>query len=224
HVLPIAALIFLERDLGTPLIIFGIWIIMMFASGARVEQLAIVVLVALIGFGLMWGLDVIDDYQTRRIIAFANPGADPLGAGYHLEQAKTAVGSGGIIGRGLFEGTQSKLGFVPEQSTDFIFTVVGEEFGFVGSTVLLALYGILLHRCLLIAQQAKDAFGRLIAVGVAAMFFIHIFVNIGMTLGLMPVKGLPLPFFSYGGSNMLASMAAIGLLQNVHIRRRKITF
>ena len=224
HALPVAALIFLERDLGTPLIILGIWLVVMFASGARIEQLAVVVLVVLIGFGLMWGLDVINDYQKRRLVAFANPGSDPRGAGYHLQQAKTAVGSGGIVGCGLFEGTHSKLGFIPEQSTDFIFTVVGEETGFVGSTLLLILYGFLLHRCLLVAEQAKDTFGRLIAVGIGAMFFIHIFVNIGMTLGLMPVKGLPLPFFSYGGSNMLASMAAIGLLQNIHIRRHKIAF
>jgi rod shape determining protein RodA len=163
-------------------------------------------------------LGVLASYQIDRFMAFTNPDLDPRGAGYNTTQARIAIGNGGVFGQGLFDGSQTKSGFVPEQHTDFIFTVAGEELGLVGSAVLIALLGVVLWRALTIASHADDLFGRLAAAGIACWFGFQAFQNIGMCLGIMPVTGVPLPLVSYGGSSMFASLMAIGLLQNIHLR------
>jgi rod shape determining protein RodA len=164
------------------------------------------------------------EYQMTRLLIFLNPNSDLLGAGYHIWQSLIAIGSGGLAGKGLLGGTQSHLTFLPVRHTDFIFSVVGEEFGFLGTLVLLGLFLVIITRGIGIALDARDLTGTLLAMGVVSMFAFHVFVNVGMTTGIMPVAGIPLPFFSYGGSNMIMSMMAMGLLLNVHVRRRKILF
>jgi rod shape determining protein RodA len=217
-------LVLAQPDLGTPVLLFLVWMAMLFVAGARVVHLGGITLAFILLFAAAWGLNIIPTHQKGRLTAFMDPGADPQGTGWNLKQSLIAIGSGHVVGKGLFKGTQSRLRFVPEQETDFIFTVVGEETGFLGSVAVLGLFGLLLYRALSIAAAAKDTAGRLMAGGVAAMFLVHILVNIGMAIGLMPVKGMPLPFVSYGGSNMLTMMAAVGLLQSIYIHRQKITF
>ncbi len=217
-------LVLAQPDLGTPVLIFLVWLTMLFVAGARVLQLGAVAFAFIMLFTAAWGLNIIRPHQKQRLTAFINPDADPHGQGWQLKQSLIAVGSGHLLGQGVFKGTQSRLQFVPDQETDFIFTVIGEELGFVGSVAVLALFGLVLYRAVSIAAEAKDTSGRLIASGVAAMLLVHILVNVGMALGMMPVKGMPLPFVSYGGSNMLTMMAAAGLLQSVYIHRQKITF
>jgi rod shape determining protein RodA len=167
---------------------------------------------AAVRFGLL------ESYQIDRFMAFTNPALDPRGAGYNTEQARIAVGNGGLFGQGLFDGSQTRSGFVPEQHTDFIFTVAGEELGLLGAGVLIALLAVVIWRALVIAFQTDDTFGRVAAAGIACWFGFQAFQNIGMCLGIMPVTGVPLPFVSYGGSSMFAGMLAIGLLQNIHLR------
>lgn len=164
------------------------------------------------------------EYQMTRLIIFTDPKSDLLGSGYHVWQSRIAIGSGGLAGKGFLGGTQSHLTFLPIRHTDFIFSVVGEEFGFIGSAVLLSLFFVILYRGVQAAAQAKDSFGTLLATGIVSMFTFHILVNVGMTAGIMPVTGIPLPFFSYGGSNMIMNLAALGLLLNVYMRRQKIMF
>lgn len=217
-------LVLAQPDLGTPVLLFMVWLTMLFLSGARVIHLGGITFAFLMLFMAAWGLGIIRQHQKDRLTAFMNPDADPRGQGWQLKQSLIAIGSGHHVGKGLFKGTQSRLRFVPDQETDFIFTVVGEETGFMGSVLLLGLYGTLLYRALAIAALAKDSAGRLVAGGIAAMWLVHIMVNIGMAVGMMPVKGMPLPFVSYGGSNMLTMMAAVGLLQSIYIHRQKIVF
>jgi rod shape determining protein RodA len=162
----------------------------------------------------------VSEYQLNRLRSFVDPYADPQASGYQLRQARITIGSGGFLGTGLFEGPQTNGHFVPEQQTDFIFTVSGEQLGFLGSSFILILYSIILMRGFQIARRTQDQFGRLVSVGVVAWFSFQIFQNIGMTMGLMPMTGVPLPFLSYGGSSMFANMIAIGLLQNVYQRSR----
>jgi rod shape determining protein RodA len=157
-------------------------------------------------------------YQVDRFLAFTNPELDPRGAGYNTEQARIAVGNGGLFGQGLFDGSQTRSGFVPEQHTDFVFTVAGEELGLVGAGLLILLLSVVIWRALVIARHAEDVFGRVCAAGIACWFGFQAFQNVGMCLGIMPVTGVPLPFVSYGGSSMFAGMLAIGLLQNIHLR------
>jgi rod shape determining protein RodA len=164
---------------------------------------------------------VIKDYQITRLTAFMDNNADPSGAGYNKTQAEIAIGSGGLFGLGYQKGTQTNLDFVPEQHTDFIFTVVGEEFGFFGALVVLVLFALLIWRAFRISLLSKDPFGTYLAAGIASMFAIQAFVNIGMTVGIMPITGIPLPFVSYGGTSTLANFVAVGLLLNVHMRRFK---
>jgi rod shape determining protein RodA len=164
------------------------------------------------------------DYQRQRLLVFLDPGVDPLGAGYALIQSKIAVGSGQLLGKGLLHGTQTLLHFIPEQHTDFIFTVIGEEFGFVGAMLMLVLFALWLRRAMQIAMTARDQLGMLMAVGVTAMVAFHLFINVGMTVGLMPITGIPLPFISHGGSALLLMLMATGLLLNVGMRRKKILF
>lgn len=171
---------------------------------------------------LLWNL--LKPYQRQRLVVFMDPEADPLGSGYHIIQSKVAIGSGGLFGKGLFSGTQTQLHFIPEQHTDFVFSVIGEELGFLGGLLIVALFMLLAWRGLRIAKRAKDPFGALIAVGVVSMFMFHAFVNMGMTMGIMPVTGIPLPFLTAGGTSLLTNMAAIGLLLAVSIRRWKLLF
>jgi rod shape determining protein RodA len=213
-----AVLILLQPDLGTMLVlsatVFGVVAI----SGAPRRWLALLAGGAVGGAVLAVQAGVLKDYQVDRFMAFTNPGLDPRGAGYNTEQARIAIGNGGVFGQGLFDGSQTKSGFVPEQHTDFIFTVAGEELGLVGSAALIALLGVVLWRALTIAVRADDLFGRLAAGGIAVWFGFQAFQNIGMCLGIMPVTGVPLPLVSYGGSSMFAGLMAIGLLQNIHLR------
>ena len=170
----------------------------------------------------IWGM--LKGYQRMRIIAFLNPAADPYGAGYHSLQSKIAIGSGGLIGKGFLQGTQTQLQFIPEQHSDFIFSAVGEEFGFIGALIVIALFAIVIWRTLVIAFGARDFFGTLLASGIAVMTAFHALANIGMALGLLPVVGIPLPFMSYGGSSLLMNLICLGILQNIAMRRQKLIF
>jgi len=213
-------LILLQPDMGTVFIISISVVAMIGASGAPTRWVVGLLLVALLGgFGAA-KLGVINDYQVKRLQSFVDPNADSQGAGYQLRQARITVGSGGFLGTGLFDGPQTSGRFVPEQQTDFIFTVAGEQLGFLGSGFILLLYLTILMRAFSIARRSTDAFGRLVCVGVLSWFAFQTFENIGMTLGLMPMTGVPLPFLSYGGSSMFANLIGFGLLQNVYARQR----
>ncbi|MEB3298878.1 MAG: rod shape-determining protein RodA [Candidatus Sericytochromatia bacterium] len=179
-------------------------------------------LLAGVGADKVWNL--LKDYQKQRILTFLNPEADPLGSGYHVIQSKIAIGSGGWFGKGYMQGTQTQLHFIPEQHTDFIFSVVGEELGFVGGVVLLLLYAVVLGRGLLVASQAQDRFGALLCVGVVTMLGFHVVVNLGMAMGILPVVGIPLPMMSFGRTALVTNMLAIGLIEAVAMRRRKLVF
>jgi rod shape determining protein RodA len=211
-------LILRQPDMGTALVLVGVMMAMLYVGGARPADLGGIA--AMGGAVLPFAWHFLHDYQRRRLLAFVDPGADPLGAGYALIQSKIAIGSGQIAGKGLFAGTQNLLRFIPEQHTDFIFTVIGEELGFVGGLVLLTLYVIWVWRALRIAATAGDRVGALIATGIVTMMVFHIVVNIGMTVGLMPVTGIPLPLMSYGGSSLLTTLAGTGLLLSIRLRRR----
>ncbi|UCC68444.1 MAG: rod shape-determining protein RodA [Armatimonadota bacterium] len=236
-------LVILQPDFGTALVIIAIWFGALYLVGARARQLAAVFTCGLLLFTAMWYLDRLPlerirpaalgralahtglkDYQKRRLTIFLNPQADPLGAGYHIIQSRLTIGSGQLLGRGLFHGTQSRLRFIPERHTDFIFSVVGEELGLLGALAMLLLYFFIFWRGLRIALRARDHLGSLLAAGAISMLIFHAIINLGMSVGLMPVTGLPLPFVSYGGSNLLTSSIAFGLLQNVHMRRQKLMF
>jgi len=219
-----AALIFLQPDLGTPVVLVFIWFFVMFLAGARLTQLGAVAFAFVMLFTVAWGTGVVRPYHKERLTAFLHPDEDPQGAGWQIRQSLIAIGSGHLLGKGLFQGTQSRLAFIPYQEKDFVFTVVGEEWGFAGCLALLGLLAVLMWRSLAICWQAKDRFGRLVAGGIAAMFLIHITANVGMTLGLAPVKGMTLPFVSYGGSSMIVNCLAVGILQNIYMRKRKIAF
>jgi len=213
-----ATLIMMQPDLGTMLVLSATVFGVIAASGAPRRWL-----VVLAGAGVAAAVAAVSAgflkaYQVDRFMAFTNPDLDPRGAGYNTEQARIAVGNGGLFGEGLFHGSQTRSGFVPEQHTDFIFTVAGEELGLVGATLLIALLAVVIWRALVIASHTDDVFGRVAAAGIACWFGFQAFQNVGMCLGIMPVTGVPLPFVSYGGSSMFAGMLAIGLLQNIHLR------
>ncbi len=213
-------LIILQPDMGTVLIISAAVVTIIAVSGVPARWVTGLLLIAVLGGFVAVKAGVVSEYQVNRLQTFVDPNADTQGAGYQLRQARITVGSGGLIGTGLFNGPQTNGRFVPEQQTDFIFTVAGEELGFIGSGAILILYLILLMRGFSIARRTSDPFGRLVCTGVIAWFAFQIFENIGMTLGLMPMTGVPLPFISYGGSSMFATLIGIGLLQNVHARLR----
>jgi rod shape determining protein RodA len=217
----VAGEILLQPDFGTMMVFVAILFGILLTSGVRFRWLVVLVLIGSVGVVGMFKLNVLKEYQKERLTAFVNPSADSSGRGftYNYRQSLIAIGSGGLTGKGYLRGTQTNLQYVPEQRTDFIFTVVGEELGFVGSVVLLALLGLLLWRGLRIATLARDPAGSLIAVGVVTMLVFQTFINVGMTIGIMPITGIPLPFVSYGGSSLIASFLAIGLLENVHMRR-----
>lgn len=215
------ALVFLQPDIGTTIILMAITVGVLIVAGSRPRDLAALALVGILGLFVAFQLNIIKDYQVDRLTAFLDASADPQGAGYNKQQAEIAIGSGGVFGLGYKQGSQTNLDFVPEQQTDFIFTVVGEEFGFFGTMIVLLLFAVLIWRAFRTALLSKDPFGTYLAAGVASMFAIQTFVNIGMVTGIMPITGIPLPFVSYGGSSMLANFVAVGLLLNVHMRRFK---
>jgi len=210
-------LILKQPDLGTAIILLLVFFSILIFVKIRWSSLLTIGLAGAALVPLLWSF--FKEYQKRRIITFFNPELDPLGAGYHLIQSKIAVGSGGVLGKGFMKGTQSKLGFLPEQQTDFIFSALGEEWGLIGSLFIVGLYLALILWGLRIAVQAKDRFGAILAFGVVAMLFWHAFINIGMVLGMMPVVGIPLPLLSYGGSFILSTLIGVGLLLNVSMRR-----
>ena len=213
-------LIVLQPDLGTVLIISAAVVSIIAISGARLRWVIGLLVVGISGAYIAVASGEVSDYQLNRLRSFIDPYADPQASGYQLRQARITIGSGGFLGKGLFDGPQTNGRFVPEQQTDFIFTVSGEELGFLGSSFILLLYATILMRGFAIAKRTNDLFGRLVTMGVVAWFSFQIFQNIGMTMGLMPMTGVPLPFLSYGGSSMFANMIAIGLLQNVYQRSR----
>ena len=213
-------LIIVQPDMGTAFIISACVVTIIAVSGAPSRWVAGLLLVAILGAVVATKTGVISEYQINRLQTFVDPTADTQGAGYQLRQARITVGSGGLLGTGLFNGPQTNGRFVPEQQTDFIFTVAGEELGFVGSGFILLLYLLVLMRAFSIARRTTDPFGRLVTTGVIAWFAFQLFENIGMTLGLMPMTGVPLPFISYGGSSMFATLIGFGLLQNVHARSK----
>ena len=213
-------LILLQPDMGTVFIISICVVAMIGASGAPTRWVVGILLVALLGGFGATQLGIIKEYQVKRLQSFVDPNADTQGAGYQLRQARITVGSGGFLGTGLFDGPQTNGRFVPAQQTDFIFTVAGEQLGFLGSGFILLLYLTIFMRAFAIARRSTDAFGRLVCIGVLSWFAFQTFENIGMTLGLMPMTGVPLPFMSYGGSSMFANLIGFGLLQNVYARQR----
>jgi rod shape determining protein RodA len=215
------ALVMLQPDLGTVMVtavaVFGIIAV----SGAKTRWLVgIVAAVALVAFVAIQ-VGILAQYQLDRLTAFADPAADPRGIGFNTQQARIAIGSGGWFGTGLFEGPQTQGRFVPYNQTDFVYSVAGEEFGFLGAAGIVALFAVVLWRAIRIAARASDLFGRLVATGIACWFAFQMFENIGMNLGIMPVTGVPLPFVSYGGSSMFANWIAVGLLLNVHLRAQE---
>jgi rod shape determining protein RodA len=213
-------LILRQPDMGTVFIISASVVTILAVSGAPMKWIVGLILLAVIGGFVATKAGIISDYQVKRLQSFVDPNADTQGAGYQLRQARITVGSGGLIGTGLFNGPQTNGRFVPEQQTDFIFTVAGEELGFVGCSVIILLLLTILMRAFGIARRSTDPYGTLVCTGVIAWFAFQIFENVGMTLGLMPMTGVPLPFLSYGGSSMFANLIGIGLLQNVHASQR----
>jgi len=211
-------LILREPDLGTSLMVLAVGAAMILFVRVRWTALLAVFGTTAVAVPVVWFFGL-HDYQKQRILSFVNPAADALGAGYHARQSVIAVGSGGLWGKGFMKGTQTQLDFLPEQHTDFIFSVFAEEWGFVASLAVLALYFVVLYRAVVIASRAKERFGALLAVGIGALLFWHVLVNVGMVLGLMPVVGVTLPFLSYGGSSLVAFMIGIGFLLNISMRR-----
>ena len=211
-------LILKQPDLGTAMLIILISGVVIFSAGITRGTIISIGISALTT--AFFGWHFLHDYQRRRILTFINPENDPLGSGYHIAQSKIAIGSGKLFGKGFLKGTQNTLHFLPEQHTDFIFAAYAEQWGFLGTIFLLALYFVFLFRALNIAIEARDSFGSYLASGIASIFFWQVTINIGMVSGLMPVVGIPLPLFSYGGTSMLTSLVLISILLNIHYRRK----
>ena len=214
------AMIVTQPDLGTALLIAASGLIVMLLSGL---QLQIILLSIPLLSGAAWaGWHYIHDYQRQRLLMFLNPQSDRLGAGYHIIQSQIAIGSGGVFGKGYMHGSQAQLDFLPERSTDFIFAVIGEEFGLLGQLLILTLYGIVIGRALYLAMQGQDTFSRLTGGAIALSFFVYVFVNSGMVSGILPVVGVPLPLISYGGTSMVTIMAGFGILMALHSHRKLV--
>ena len=212
-------LIYLQPDVGTGMVFVAILMGILLVGGASPRQIAILTLLGITAIVIVLELGVLKDYQRDRLSAFLDPKEDVQRSAYNLNQSKIAIAAGGVAGRGLFQGTQTNLSFVPEQHTDFIFTAVGEELGFVGACTLLGLFGLVMWRTWRAAITAKDEFGTLVCVGVLAMLVFQVFENVGMTMGITPIAGIPLPLMSYGGSATVATFAALGLVLSVQMRR-----
>ncbi|HBG22081.1 MAG TPA: rod shape-determining protein RodA [Peptococcaceae bacterium] len=225
-------ILILVQDMGTAIVYVVIFFGMLYMAGAKPSivlgiigtGLAVVILTFSLHLSPLQLPLPLEDYQISRLTSFLDPYSDPYGTGYHIIQSLVAIGSGGLLGKGLYHGTQVQLNFLPEHHTDFIFSVVGEELGFVGAAVVLLLYYILLSRTLKVAAQSPDQFGRLIVIGIVCMWLFHILENAGMAIGLMPVTGIPLPFLSHGGSFMITNLMAIGLILSIQLRRENILF
>jgi rod shape determining protein RodA len=212
-------IVMLMPDLGSVMVMVVIVLGVLLTSGASNRWIFGLLGAGTLGAVAVWQLGLLDDYQIARFAAFANPSLDPAGVGYNTNQARIAIGSGGLTGAGLFQGSQTTGQFVPEQQTDFVFTVAGEELGFVGGGLIILLLGVILWRACRIARETPELYGTIVAGGIVAWFAFQSFENIGMTLGIMPVTGLPLPFVSYGGSSMFAVWMAVGLLQSIKVQR-----
>jgi rod shape determining protein RodA len=210
-------LIIEQPDLGSGSIVFLIFFAMLYLSNIRLRYTLIVLVLAALSFPVLWNF--LRDYQRDRILVFLNPNIDPLGAGYTVIQSKIAIGSGGFFGKGWLSGTQSQLHFLPESHTDFIFATFTEEWGFLGGILLISLYFLLIRQAILIAEKTSDHFGRLLSLGIALMFCFQIFINIAMNMGLAPVVGLPLPLMSYGGSSVIMTFIALGIIANINKNR-----
>jgi rod shape determining protein RodA len=232
HVAPIAGLVLLQNDFGTAMVMVVITAAMVYMAGFPGWKMWILGGVPIGAFAawfyahFRWGISMwpLQDYQVDRLKVFIDPASDPTNRGYQVMQSKIAIGSGGLTGRGLYQGVQNQLGYLPEQHTDFIFSVIAEEMGLAGGCAVLALYLLLFWRIMAIGAGARDRYGALVCTGVSAMIGFHVLENIGMTMGVMPVTGIPLPFLSYGGSSMMANMLAIGLVLNVGMRRQTLEF
>jgi rod shape determining protein RodA len=211
------AFVLAQPDLGTVGVISIVAFSVLFCAGLRIRVFLVLGAIAAAAVPLLWGH--LKTYQQQRVLTFLSPEMDPLGAGYHVIQSKIAIGSGQFWGKGFLHGTQNKLNFIPEQHTDFIFSVFAEEWGYIGAVVLIGLYAALVVRGLMIAYRAKDRFGALLAFGVVSIVFWQVVINVGMTSGILPVVGITLPFFSYGGSSLTTMMIAVGLMINVNMRR-----
>lgn len=210
-------LILRQPDLGTSMMVVMGGGVLFFMAGVRLWKFAAVAMSGLAAIPIVWPL--LEEYQQNRVLTFLNPERDPLGAGYHILQSKIALGSGGLFGKGFLQGTQSHLNFLPEQQTDFIFTMLAEELGMVGGLTLIALYTIVLIYGFAIAIRCRHQFGRLVAIGVTTTFFLYVFINVAMVMGLIPVVGVPLPLISYGGTALLTIMLCMGLLMSVYVHR-----
>jgi rod shape determining protein RodA len=208
-----------QPDLGTALLVLSAGCFGIFLAGLRWRTILLFAALAAIATPIMW-FYVLHDYQQQRLLTFLSPERDPLGAGYHIIQSKIAIGSGGIFGKGWLNGTQAQLNFLPEQTTDFIFSVVCEEFGLLGAIGLLAIYAFIIGRGLYITSRARDTFSRLLAGSITLTFFVYVFVNTGMVSGLLPVVGVPLPLVSYGGTSMVTLMGGFGILMSIHSHPR----
>jgi rod shape determining protein RodA len=214
------AMIVTQPDLGTALLIAASGLIVMLLAGLQIRL--IVIAIPMLGAAAWGAWHFIHDYQRQRILTFLNPETDRLGAGYHIIQSQIAIGSGGVFGKGYMNGSQAQLEFLPERSTDFIFAVIGEEFGLLGQLLILSLYGVVIGRALYLAMQAQGTFARLTGGAVALSFFVYVFVNSGMVSGILPVVGVPLPLISYGGTSMVTLLAGFGILMSLHSHRKLI--
>ena len=212
-----SALVLRQPDLGTALMLLMAGGAMFFIAGVRFWKFAVVILAAAGAAPIVW--QFLHDYQRQRVLTFLNPERDPLGTGYHIIQSKIALGSGGLFGKGFLQGSQSHLNFLPEKQTDFIFTMLAEEFGLVGALGLIGIYSLLIVYGFAIALSSRSQFGRLVAVGVTTTFFLYMFINMAMVMGLIPVVGVPLPMLSYGGTAMITVMIGFGLLMSVYVHR-----
>jgi rod shape determining protein RodA len=214
--------IYIQPDLGTAIVLAVSWLVMVLMAGVRLRHVGLMALVGVIGSPVLWLS--LQGYMRERIFVFFNPERDPLGAGYNVNQARIAVGSGGWLGQGFAQGSQSQLHFLRVRHTDYIFSVLGEELGFVGVVLVLILFLVVIWRILRVAEMARDTFGQLIAYGIATVVAFQVIANIGMNVGLLPSSGVPLPFVSYGGSALMALLIGEGVVQNIIIRHKRLEF
>ena len=222
HMAVPALLVFKQPDLGTSLVFAAVWFAMVYLTGARARWLWLTVVAGALGFAGLWHFDILRDYQKARLVSFLDPEADPKQSGYHILQARIAVGSGQLTGKGYLHGTQKNLRYIPEQHTDFIFVVLAEELGFVGSVGLLGLFGAFLYAVWRIMVNTRNEYHRLLAGGILTLFTFHLLTNVGMTIGLFPVVGIPLPFISYGGTMLITALAAVGLLLAIRLHESPV--